>query len=88
MDHSCVHVLGMHFPSFSKTSDEFEEEYYSLMNSPKYKDIDPLSTAGVAYDAVWAMAIGPVKRECWCNKQDRNPIQGPVTDAANFSLAL
>ena len=29
-----------------------------MVNSSEYKNIDPLSTAGVAYDAVWAMAIG------------------------------
>ena len=43
---------------FSQTSDEFKEEYDSLVNSPKYEDIDPLSVIGVAYDSVWAMAIG------------------------------
>ena len=58
MDCLCVHVLGMHFPPFAQTSDEFVEKYYSLVNSPEYKDIVPSSVAGVAYDAVWAMAIG------------------------------
>ena len=53
-----MHVLSIHFPAFSQTSGEFKEEYKSLLNSPEYEKYDSLSVAGVAYDAVWAMAIG------------------------------
>ena len=44
--------------TFSQTPDEFEQEYNSLLESPEYQQYSPLSLAGVAYDAVWAMALG------------------------------
>ena len=46
------------FSTLSQTSDDFVDEYKYLLESPEYKQYNPLSIAGVAYDAVWAMALG------------------------------
>ena len=41
-----------------QTPSQFQEEYYSRLELPRYQDYPNLSFFGVAYDAMWAMAVG------------------------------
>ena len=36
----------------------FIDQYHSLLKEPKYENLTKLGFAGVAFDAVWAIAVG------------------------------
>ena len=41
-----------------KTAESFTTEYVHRLQEPKYSNLSKVSVAGVAYDAVWALARG------------------------------
>ena len=44
--------------SFLQNATSFLNGYEELLQQPRYQEYNPLSTVGVAYDAMWSIAIG------------------------------